>query len=112
MMLTLTSSQIVQLREELQSTATERYKLLSRKTEDTVEDASLEMIRSSLSSVSEERDQLVEILQALREEKNQMCNELKEKNHKVILILPVSNRCKLRGQETSRLQLCVKCSGM
>ncbi|KAK3511021.1 hypothetical protein QTP70_029023 [Hemibagrus guttatus] len=80
---------IVQLQEELQSTATERDELLSRRTKDTVEDASLEMIRGSLSSLNEERDQLVEILQGLREDKNQMCNELEEKNHKVILILPV-----------------------
>ncbi|XP_058236857.1 centromere-associated protein E [Hemibagrus wyckioides] len=78
---------IVQLREELHSTATERDELLSRSTEDTVEDASLEMIRSSLSSLSEERDQLVEILQGLREEKNQMCNELEEKNHKLMQLM-------------------------
>lgn len=88
-MLTLMSSQIVQLREELQTAAAERDDLLSRRTEDGVEDATLETIRASLSSINEERDQLLEILQSLREEKNQMCSELEEGNSRVIEIMPV-----------------------
>ncbi|XP_027012210.2 centromere-associated protein E isoform X2 [Tachysurus fulvidraco] len=78
---------IVQLREELQTAAAERDDLLSRRTEDGVEDATLETIRASLSSLNEERDQLLEILQSLREEKNQMCSELEERNSRLMQLI-------------------------
>ncbi|GAA6089757.1 centromere-associated protein E isoform X1 [Tachysurus ichikawai] len=78
---------IVQLREELQTAAAERDDLLSRRTEDGVEDATLETIRASLSSINEERDQLLEILQSLREEKNQMCSELEEGNSRLMQLI-------------------------
>lgn len=66
------SSQIMQLQMELQS---ERG-VLSERTQDT--------ISVSVSALGEERDQLLELLQGLREEKSRMSTELEEKSHRVI----------------------------
>lgn len=74
------SSQIMQLQMELQSATAERD-LLSEQTQE----AALETIRASASTLGEERDQLLEILQGLREEKSQMSTELEEKNRRVVL---------------------------
>lgn len=78
------SSQIMQLREELQFATAERDELLSARTQHAVDDSALETMRASVSALSEERDQLLEILQGLRGEKNQMSRELEEKSHRVI----------------------------
>lgn len=75
----------MQLRGELESATAE-----SVGATDAAEEAELEMVRPNVSTLSEERDQLLELLQDLREEKNQMSSQLEEKNHAVnrILILP------------------------
>ncbi|XP_034156118.2 centromere-associated protein E isoform X2 [Pangasianodon hypophthalmus] len=78
---------IMQLREELESAAAERDELLSGRAKDAVEDAALETIQTSVSALCEERDQLLEILQGLREEKNQMSSELEEKNHRLMQLM-------------------------
>lgn len=67
----LPSSQIMQLKEELES---ERVR-----PEDGVEDAALETLRESASALCEERDQLLEILRSLREEKSQIKTIVEEK---------------------------------
>lgn len=72
----------MQLRGELESSTAE-----SVGATDAAEEAELEMVRPSVSAISEERDQLLELLQGLREEKNQMRSQLEEKNRAVIRIL-------------------------
>ncbi|XP_017313628.1 centromere-associated protein E isoform X3 [Ictalurus punctatus] len=67
---------IIQLREEREVTTADR----DAATKDSAVDAALETIQASVSALSEERDQLLEILQGLREEKNQMSSELEDKN--------------------------------
>ncbi|MCJ8747829.1 hypothetical protein PDJAM_G00157970 [Pangasius djambal] len=78
---------IMQLREELESATAERDELLSGRTTSAVEDAALETIQTSVSALCEERDQLLEILQGLREEKNQMSSELEEKNQRLMQLM-------------------------
>lgn len=70
-MIMLPSPQIMQLKEELES---ERVR-----TKDGVEDAALETLRASVSALDEERDQLLEILRSLREEKSQIKTVVDEK---------------------------------
>ncbi|XP_053471518.1 centromere-associated protein E isoform X3 [Ictalurus furcatus] len=67
---------IIQLREEREVTTADR----DAETKDSAVDAALETIQARVSTLSEERDQLLEILQGLREEKNQMSSELEDKN--------------------------------
>ncbi|KAL7845850.1 hypothetical protein AOLI_G00240420 [Acnodon oligacanthus] len=71
---------IMQLREELKSASTERDQLLCSRSKDDMEDTALEMIQANVAALTEERDQLLEILQGLREEKNQMKTDLEEKD--------------------------------
>ncbi|KAM9454725.1 centromere-associated protein E [Clarias gariepinus] len=78
---------ISQLRQELESATSERDELLCVRSNDTVEDVALEMVRASVSALTEERTQLLEILQGLREEKDQMRNELGETNHKMMQLM-------------------------
>ncbi|KAF5902614.1 centromere-associated protein E, partial [Clarias magur] len=78
---------ISQLRQELESATSERDELLCVRSNDTVEDVALEMARASVSALTEERAQLLEILQGLREEKNQMRSELDETNHKMMQLM-------------------------
>lgn len=89
------SSQIVQLQEELQSAIAERDGLLRERTLD----AGSETIRASVSALGEERDQLLEMVQGLREEKDQMSAELEEKNHRVILFVLLLLTVKIRERE-------------
>ncbi|XP_037399048.1 centromere-associated protein E isoform X2 [Pygocentrus nattereri] len=71
---------IMQLREELQSASAERDQFLCLRTKDDMEDTALKMIEANVAALTEERDQLLEILQGLREEKNQMKTDLEEKD--------------------------------
>lgn len=73
-------SQLVQVREQLRSACAERDGLLSEKTISDLEKTTLEEVQTSLASISEEREQLLEILKLNQEEKNQLRRELKEKD--------------------------------
>ncbi|ROL50320.1 Centromere-associated protein E [Anabarilius grahami] len=77
-------SQLVQVREQLRSTCAERDGLLSEKTISDLEKTTLEEVQTSLASVSEEREQLLEILKLNREEKNQLRRELEEKDETML----------------------------
>ncbi|TSK17800.1 Centromere-associated protein E [Bagarius yarrelli] len=90
-------NRIAQLLEELQIAAAERDKLLSEKTKDSVEDLVLETTHVSVSALSEERDQLLEIMS---EEKNRMFSELEEKNHREIQLLEENKQLKTELEET------------
>ncbi|XP_072512902.1 centromere-associated protein E [Salminus brasiliensis] len=91
---------IVQLREELQSTSAERDELLCPRTKDCVEDIGLEMVQANVTALSEERDQLLEILQGLREEKNQMKSDLEEKDE---MMMQLKNEVQSVTAEKDRL---------
>lgn len=74
------------MREQLRSACAERDGLLSEKTISDLEKTTLEEVQTSLASVSEEREQLLEILKLNREEKNQLRSELEEKDETVSLL--------------------------
>lgn len=74
------------MREQLRSACAERDGLLSEKTISDLEKTTLEEVQTSLASVSEEREQLLEILKLNREEKNQLRRELEEKDETVSLL--------------------------
>lgn len=77
---------MIHLREELQSSIAEKNHLLSEKSKDSLPSVSeLEQIQLQIASISEERDQLLEVLNGLREEKIQLQTELEEKNDLVCL---------------------------
>ncbi|KAI4891029.1 hypothetical protein NFI96_013890, partial [Prochilodus magdalenae] len=71
---------IMQLKEELQSISAEKDQLLCPRAADGVQNAALEMVQANVAALTEERDQLLEILQGLREEKNQIKADLEEKD--------------------------------
>lgn len=74
----------MQLHETLQSTSTEKEQLLSEVTKESlVHMAEMEQIQADLSSVTREREQLLELLQGLREEKIQLMKDLEGKDEKV-----------------------------
>ncbi|XP_048054193.1 centromere-associated protein E isoform X6 [Megalobrama amblycephala] len=75
---------LVQVREQLRSACAERDGLLSEKTISDLEKTTLEEVQTSLASVSEEREQLLEILKLNREEKNQLRRELEEKDETML----------------------------
>ncbi|XP_051759204.1 centromere-associated protein E isoform X4 [Ctenopharyngodon idella] len=75
---------LVQVREQLQSACAERDGLLSEKTISDLEKTTLEEVQTSLAFVSEEREQLLEILKLNREEKNQLRRELEEKDETML----------------------------
>ncbi|KAL0204446.1 hypothetical protein M9458_002464, partial [Cirrhinus mrigala] len=70
---------LVQVREQLQMACAERDHLLSEKNKSDLENTLLEEVQTSLASVTEEREQLLEILKVNREEKNQLRRDLEEK---------------------------------
>lgn len=71
--------QVRQLEEDLRSACAERDSLVSEK----APDSELESMQTNISSLTEERDQLQEILQGLREENSQLKSELEEKDELV-----------------------------
>ncbi|XP_036791714.1 centromere-associated protein E isoform X8 [Oncorhynchus mykiss] len=73
-------SQMKQLNEELESVRAERERLLSEKTDSSQNHAEeLEKLRSTVTSLTGERDQLQEILEGVREERNQHKRDLEGK---------------------------------
>ncbi|XP_073698964.1 uncharacterized protein [Garra rufa] len=70
---------LVEVREQLQMACAERDHLLSEKNQSDLESTLLEEVQTSLASVTEEREQLLEILKVNREEKNQLRRDLEEK---------------------------------
>lgn len=75
--------QLVELREQLQSASAERDHLLSEKTKSDLERTTLEEIETCLASITEEKEQLMEILQSNREEKNLLRKDLEDKDELV-----------------------------
>lgn len=69
--------------EELGSLQREREQLLSEKTGGACDQGDLETLRATVESVTEERNQLQEILQGLREEHGQLKRALEESNDMV-----------------------------
>lgn len=67
----------------LTSITEERDNLLSEKTKSDLERTTLEDMEMRLASVTEEREQLMEILQSTREEKNLLRKDLEEKDELV-----------------------------
>ncbi|XP_028460939.1 centromere-associated protein E isoform X5 [Perca flavescens] len=76
-------NQIQRLTEELESVRAERDTLLSERTADTRSEE-MEKLLSRVTSLSEERDQLQEIMEGLRQEKNQIRAELEDRMEMVI----------------------------
>uniref|UniRef100_A0A9J8BZ24 Centromere-associated protein E n=1 Tax=Cyprinus carpio carpio TaxID=630221 RepID=A0A9J8BZ24_CYPCA len=70
---------LVQVREQLQAACAERDRLLSEKSK-----SDLEEVQSSLASLTEEREQLLEILKVNGEEKNQLRRDLEEKEETLL----------------------------
>ncbi|XP_029618646.1 centromere-associated protein E isoform X5 [Salmo trutta] len=67
-----------QLKEELESVRAERERLLSEKTDSSQNHAELEKLLSTVTSLTGERDQLQEILEGIREERNQLKRDLED----------------------------------
>ncbi|XP_031685999.1 centromere-associated protein E isoform X7 [Oncorhynchus kisutch] len=76
----LLEQQAKQLNEELESVRAERESLLSEKTDSSQNHAEeLEKLCSTVTSLTGERDQLQEILEGIREERNQLKRDLEDK---------------------------------
>lgn len=73
----------MQLDEELKSLHGERERLPDEKTEGACDEKEVESLRATVTAVSEERKQLQEILQGLREEHSQLKKQLEESNDMV-----------------------------
>ncbi|XP_078130438.1 centromere-associated protein E isoform X2 [Sander vitreus] len=76
-------NQIQRLTEELESVRAERDSVLSERTADTHSEE-MEKLLCRVTSLSEERDQLQEILEGLRQEKNQLRTELEDRLEMVV----------------------------
>ncbi|XP_051557983.1 centromere-associated protein E isoform X4 [Myxocyprinus asiaticus] len=93
-----------QLREQLQSVCAERDHLLSEKST-----SDLEHMQTSIASISEERQQLLDILQTNRQEKNQLRKDLDEKEEMMLqlreeLQLSCSEKEQLLSERSRELQ--------
>ncbi|KAK2817883.1 hypothetical protein Q7C36_021816 [Tachysurus vachellii] len=79
------SETVMQLRETLQSTSAEKEHLLSEATKESLARmAEIEQIHADITSITQERDQLLELLQGLREELLQLRKDLEEKDAMVM----------------------------
>lgn len=77
----ISSPQVMQLRDTLQSTSAEKEHLLSEATKESLACmAELERMQADITSMTQERDQLLELRQGLREEMLQLKKELEEKD--------------------------------
>nr|XP_055062269.1 centromere-associated protein E [Misgurnus anguillicaudatus] len=77
--------QVKQLRGELESVCSERERLLSERNPSSLDESDvMEKMKSNITSLTEERNQLQEILQTLREETEEMKRNLQEK-HEMML---------------------------
>ncbi|XP_045082820.1 centromere-associated protein E isoform X6 [Coregonus clupeaformis] len=83
---TLLEQQMKQLSDELESVQAERELLLSEKTTVPQNHAELEKLLSTVTSLTEERDQLQEILGGVREERNQLKRNLEENVEMIIQV--------------------------
>ncbi|KAG7480661.1 hypothetical protein MATL_G00058660 [Megalops atlanticus] len=104
---------IKQLNEELESVRSERDALQSERTGAAqIPEEELEKFRSHLTSITEERDQLQQILEGVREERSQLNRDLQEKEEMVVQIQEElrqqqhlqSEQQTLREQEQAQLQ--------
>ncbi|KAA0722652.1 E Centromere protein [Triplophysa tibetana] len=86
---------LVELREQLQAASVERDHLLSEKTNSDLHRTTLEEIQTGLASITEEKEQLMEILQSNREEKNLLRKDLEEKDE---LVAELQSTCAEKEQ--------------
>ncbi|XP_057188769.1 centromere-associated protein E isoform X2 [Triplophysa rosa] len=86
---------LVELREQLQAASVERDHLLSEKTNSVLERTTLKEMQTGLASVTEEKEQLMEILQSNREEKNLLRKDLEEKDE---LVAELQSTCAEKEQ--------------
>ncbi|XP_050974649.1 centromere-associated protein E isoform X3 [Labeo rohita] len=100
---------LVQVREQLQTACAERDHLLSEKNKSDLENTLLEEVQTSLASVTEEREQLLEILKVNREEKNQLRRDLEEKEETLLqlqeeLLSSSAEKDRLHSERTEKQQ--------
>lgn len=75
--------QTMQLDEELKPLHGGRDRLPDEKTDGACDEKEVERLRAAVTAVSEEREQLQEVLQGLREEHSQLKKQLEESNDMV-----------------------------
>ncbi|XP_049325717.1 centromere-associated protein E-like isoform X2 [Astyanax mexicanus] len=75
--------EMTQLREDMQCVTAEKDCLLAEKAESNLTNMELESLHANVLSLTEERDQLLEVLQGLREEKSKLKVELEEKDEMI-----------------------------
>lgn len=76
---------VVQLTKDFQSASNEKDRLLSENANCNLENVEmLERLQANITSLTEERDQLLEVLQCMREEKNQLRSDLDMKDEMVM----------------------------
>lgn len=71
---------MLQLREELQSSSAEKQQLISERTREQQE---MKAAEANISALTDERDRLLESLQAVRDEREQLQREQLEKSEMV-----------------------------
>lgn len=75
---------MLQLQEEIQSSSAEKEQLLSERTKEQQEKlAELKMANANIASLTQERDQLLETLQGMRNEREQLKRDQLEKSEMV-----------------------------
>lgn len=76
--------QLLQLQEEIQSSSAEKEQLLSERTKEQQEKlAEMKMAKANIASLTQERDQLLETLQGMRNESEQLKRDQLEKSEMV-----------------------------
>ncbi|XP_045559050.1 centromere-associated protein E isoform X6 [Salmo salar] len=111
-------NQIRQLNEELKSVRDERERLLSEKTDGSQNHAEeLEKLLSTVTSLTGERDQLQEILEGVREERNQLKRDLEDKVEMLQqlgeeLETMTQERCQLKGDLQENLEMAAETQGL
>eukprot|EP00063_Salmo_salar_P040836 XP_014015671.1 PREDICTED: centromere-associated protein E isoform X3 [Salmo salar] len=111
-------NQIRQLNEELKSVRDERERLLSEKTDGSQNHAEeLEKLLSTVTSLTGERDQLQEILEGIREERNQLKRDLEDKVEMLQqlgeeLETMTQERCQLKGDLQENLEMAAETQGL
>ncbi|XP_029618648.1 centromere-associated protein E isoform X7 [Salmo trutta] len=107
-----------QLKEELESVRAERERLLSEKTDSSQNHAEeLEKLLSTVTSLTEERNQLQEILKGVREERNQLKRNLEDKVEMLQqlgeeLETMTQERCQLKGDLQENLEMAAETQGL
>ncbi|XP_066516219.1 centromere-associated protein E isoform X2 [Hoplias malabaricus] len=92
---------IMQLKKDVQRTTSEKDHLLAESAKNEMENMQeLERLQTSNASLSEERDQVLEVLQGLRDERNQLRKDLEERND---MIMQLKNSIHCTNSERDHL---------